>query len=236
MWLENKRIAELVRDIEKQSLAIKHNPPRQIDFASLPEPKIDFTIPFARSLFSPPRKIRMTDAAPQLGEGGFSAEALFSQHYGDEGLLRNQIARMLSENSQVALSDIVEKYPVTRGMAEIVTYINMANREEKSTLNENQRQQILWHDAQGRERYADIPLVIFTRYKGCELFCRGEVAAIFRLNVIAEGVETEKQFELLNTFGCMTYQGCLFRKPVVIDEFEAKQNSNYAAKINSNDI
>jgi hypothetical protein len=163
MWLENKRIAELVRDIEKQSLAIKHNPPRQIDFASLPEPKIDFTIPFARSLFSPPRKIRMTDAAPQLGEGGFSAEALFSQHYVDEGLLRNQIARMLSENSQVALSDIVEKYPVTRGMAEIVTYINMANREEKSTLNENQRQQILWHDAQGRERYADIPLVIFTR-------------------------------------------------------------------------
>jgi EAL domain-containing protein (putative c-di-GMP-specific phosphodiesterase class I) len=62
------------------------------------------------------------------------------------------------------------------------------------------------------------------------------VAAIFRLNVIDEGVETEKQFELLNTFGCMTYQGCLFRKPVVIDEFEAKQNSNYAAKINSNDI
>ena len=163
MWLENKRIAELIRDIEKQSLAIKHNPPKQNDFATLPEPKIDITIPFTRSLFTPPRKIRMTDAAPLLGEGEFSADALFSQHYVDEGLLRNQIARMLSENSQVALSDIVEKYPVTRGMAEIVTYINMANREEKSTLNENQRQQILWHDAEGRERYADIPLVIFTR-------------------------------------------------------------------------
>ncbi len=163
MWLENKRIAELIRDIEKQSLAIKHNPPKPVDFATLPEPKIDITIPFTRSLFSPPRKIRMTDAAPQLGEGEFSADALFSQHYVDEALLRNRIARMLSENSQVALSDIVEKYPVTRGMAEIVTYINMANREEKSTLNENQRQQILWHDAEGRERYADIPLVIFTR-------------------------------------------------------------------------
>ena len=163
MWLENKRIAELIRDIEKNSLAIKHNPPKPVDFATLPEPKIDITIPFTRSLFAPPRKIRMTDAAPLLGEGGFSADALFSQHYVDESLLRNQIARMLSENSQVALSDIVEKYPVKRGMAEIVTYINMANRDEKSTLNENQRQQILWHDAEGRERYADIPLVIFTR-------------------------------------------------------------------------
>jgi hypothetical protein len=39
MWLENKRIAELIRDIEKKSLAIKHNLPRQADFSMLSEPK-----------------------------------------------------------------------------------------------------------------------------------------------------------------------------------------------------
>lgn len=163
MWLENKRIAELIRDIEKQSLAIKHNPPKETGFATLPEPKIDITLPFTRSLFSPPRKIRMTDAAPLLGESEFSADVLFNQHYVDEGLLRNQIARMLSEKGQAALSEIVEKYPVTRGMAEIVTYINLANRDEKSTINEARRQQIPWCDVDGRQRYADIPLVIFTR-------------------------------------------------------------------------
>lgn len=163
MWLENKRIAELIRDIEKQSLAIKHNPPKETGFATLPEPKIGITLPFARSLFSPPRKIRMTDAAPLLGESEFSADALFNQHYVDEGLLRNQIARMLSEKGQAALSEIVEKYPVTRGMAEIVTYINLANRDEKSTINEVRRQQIPWCDVDGKQRYADIPLVIFTR-------------------------------------------------------------------------
>lgn len=163
MWLENKRIAELIRDIEKQSLAIKHNPPKETGFATLPEPKIGITLPFTRSLFSPPRKIRMTDAAPLLGESEFSADVLFNQHYVDEGLLRNQIARMLSEKGQAALSEIVEKYPVTRGMAEIVTYINLANRDEKSTINEARRQQISWCDVDGRQRYADIPLVIFTR-------------------------------------------------------------------------
>lgn len=163
MWLENKRIAELIRDIEKQSLAIKHTPPKATDFTTLPEPKIDINIPFTRTLFSPPRKIRMTDAAPLLGESEFSADALFSQHYVDEGLLRTQIARMLSEKGQASMSEIVDKYPVTRGMAEIVTYINLANRDEKSTINEAQRQQIPWCDAEGRQRYADIPLVIFTR-------------------------------------------------------------------------
>lgn len=163
MWLENKRIAEIIRDIEKQSLAIKHAPPKETGFATLPEPKIDITLPFTRSLFSPPRKIRMTDAAPLLGESDFSADALFNQHHVDEALLSNRIALMLSENSQVALSDIVEKYPVTRGMAEIVTYINLANLGEKFTLNENRRQQIPWFDAEGKQRYADVPLALFTR-------------------------------------------------------------------------
>jgi hypothetical protein len=98
-----------------------------------------------------------------LGSSEFSAAALFNQHYVDETLLRRQIARMLAEKGQASLSDIIEKHPVTRGMAEIVAYLNLANRDEKSTFDEAQRQQIPWRDADGRKRYADIPLVIFTR-------------------------------------------------------------------------
>lgn len=163
MWLENKYIAEQIRAIEKKALALKHTPPVAPDFSRLQEPKIALSLPFARCLFSPPRKIQMTDAAPMLGASEFSADALFNQHYVDEALLRRQIARMLAEKGQAALSDIVEKYPVTRGMAEIVAYLNLANRDEKSTFDETQRQQIPWRDADGRQRYADIPLVIFTR-------------------------------------------------------------------------
>jgi len=42
----------------------------------------------------------------------------------------------------------------------------------------------------------------------------------FRLNVIAEGVETDAQLNLLKSFGCMSYQGYLFSKPVAIEEFD----------------
>ncbi len=41
------------------------------------------------------------------------------------------------------------------------------------------------------------------------------------LNVIAEGVETEEQRELLLSNGCKRYQGYLFGKPVPIDQFNA---------------
>jgi diguanylate cyclase (GGDEF)-like protein len=41
------------------------------------------------------------------------------------------------------------------------------------------------------------------------------------LNVIAEGVETEEQRELLLSNGCRRYQGYLFGKPVPVDQFDA---------------
>jgi EAL domain-containing protein (putative c-di-GMP-specific phosphodiesterase class I) len=48
-----------------------------------------------------------------------------------------------------------------------------------------------------------------------------DLAKNFRLNVIAEGVETEEQLALLVHQGCLTYQGYLFSKPVPIEQFEA---------------
>ncbi len=47
------------------------------------------------------------------------------------------------------------------------------------------------------------------------------MAQTLNLNVIAEGVETEQQRQLLQTNGCNTYQGYLFAKPVPIQELDA---------------
>ena len=41
------------------------------------------------------------------------------------------------------------------------------------------------------------------------------------LDVIAEGVETEEQRQLLSSSGCSSYQGYLFGRPVLIEQFEA---------------
>ncbi len=47
------------------------------------------------------------------------------------------------------------------------------------------------------------------------------MAQSLNLNVIAEGVETEDQQQLLLNEGCTAYQGYLFGKPVPIEQFEA---------------
>lgn len=43
----------------------------------------------------------------------------------------------------------------------------------------------------------------------------------FEVEVIAEGVETEEQFRLLQRYGCGSSQGYLFSRPVPLEQFEA---------------
>ena len=43
----------------------------------------------------------------------------------------------------------------------------------------------------------------------------------FEMEVIAEGVETQDQLQLLQQSGCWSFQGYLFSKPVPIEDFEA---------------
>ena len=43
-----------------------------------------------------------------------------------------------------------------------------------------------------------------------------------KLNVVAEGVETEHQYRVLRDLGCDEYQGFFFARPLPPAEFEAQ--------------
>lgn len=47
-----------------------------------------------------------------------------------------------------------------------------------------------------------------------------DLANNFRINVIAEGVETELELDMLKDYGCRLYQGYLFGKPVPIEQLQ----------------
>jgi EAL domain-containing protein (putative c-di-GMP-specific phosphodiesterase class I) len=57
-----------------------------------------------------------------------------------------------------------------------------------------------------------------------------DMARNFRLNVIAEGVETQAQRNLLKEMGCQSYQGYLFGKPMPIENFSALLPKHFPTK------
>ena len=48
------------------------------------------------------------------------------------------------------------------------------------------------------------------------------MARDLEMGVITEGVETERQLNMLHTLGCDMFQGFLFSKPIPVNEFEKK--------------
>lgn len=62
------------------------------------------------------------------------------------------------------------------------------------------------------------------------------MAKALRLPVIAEGVETREQAEMLLGFGCCRMQGYYFSKPVPADEYEKMLKTEYGKGAVQNDI
>ena len=52
------------------------------------------------------------------------------------------------------------------------------------------------------------------------------IGRTIRCNIVAEGVESIEQFQLLKKFGCRFFQGYYFSKPVKVNEFERLLEAN----------
>jgi hypothetical protein len=92
-----------------------------------------------------------------------STDALFGQIYVDKQLLAQRIRQSLQTRSQISLSDLVARYPVERGLAELVTYFSIAADDDASIIDDSQHQTITWTDDAGLLRQAIFPAVIFCR-------------------------------------------------------------------------
>lgn len=125
VWLENRRVLDLVRSVETQALDLRHDPPGiglEVD-----EPGIEILLPFERPLYSPPPASEVESLIPPAEDAELEAELLFSQTYIDSARLAGNIRALLPENSSALLSDIIEMYPIEQGAAELVGYLALSD-------------------------------------------------------------------------------------------------------------
>ncbi len=120
VWLENRRVLELVRAVESVALELRNNPP---PFGlDVDEPGIDIALPFERPLYQAPAEVAVDSHVTRADEE-VDAGLLFAQTFIDQARLVATIRSVLPENSSALLSDVIAVHPVEQGAAEIVGYL-----------------------------------------------------------------------------------------------------------------
>jgi len=160
LWLENRRIMDLIKSIEVKALHLRQTPPSEKNFFKIDSITPDIELVMERKLFTSPDKPPvMTESA---GEGQAEAPPglLYSQHYIDESILKDKIRRELSLKPQISLKEISEVYPIEKGLSEIVTYMVIASRDRNSII-DTSSQQIIEYNDNGQTKRVSLPMVIF---------------------------------------------------------------------------
>lgn len=125
VWLENRRVLELVRAVEANALELRADPPEiglEVD-----EPGIEISLPFERPLYSPPPASEVESLIPPAEDADLEADLLFNQTYIDSARLAANIRSLLPEHSTALLSDIIAMYPIEQGAAELVGYLALSD-------------------------------------------------------------------------------------------------------------
>ncbi len=120
IWLENRRVLDLVRAVESVALELRDNPPT---FGlELDQPGIEIALPFERPLYQPPAAVAVESLIPPASEE-VDTGLLFTQTFIDQARLIETIRDVLPENSSALLADVIAVHPIEQGAAEVVGYL-----------------------------------------------------------------------------------------------------------------
>ncbi|WP_447943802.1 DUF3375 domain-containing protein [Microbacterium aurum] len=124
VWVENRRVLDLVRAVEASALAVRENPPRDVGL-EVDQPGVPIALPFERPLYDPQPEVAV-DSLPAPAEiDAAELEGLLSQRFVDTERLAENVRAVVPPRTAVALDEIIALYPVEEGVAEILGYLSL---------------------------------------------------------------------------------------------------------------
>lgn len=150
VWLENRRVLDLVRAVEATALEVRDTPPTiglEVD-----QPGIPICLPFDRPLYQPPVASEVDSLIPPTVEDDLPDSLLFTQTFVDSARLARHVRSLVPERSSALLEDIIALYPVEQGAAEIIGYLSLDDSELAVELDASAESVVEYPDATDPDR------------------------------------------------------------------------------------
>lgn len=158
---ENRRIVQILRGIEHKAVALRDHAPTDA-FYEVADTSPAIELPMDKLLYSPPWRPRLHVELTNDGPITIDTGALYDQHHVDRERLRKHIKRLLQTHERVSLAQVLSEQALTQGLAELVTYLDLAAADTKAVIDDSSSETIEITDATN-VRTATVPLVIFCR-------------------------------------------------------------------------
>lgn len=165
-WLENRRIMDILRQIESHALALRETPPAGM-VAAVDAASADIDLPFERPLFRVPPRVAIEDLVVEAGEEAFDIDALYSQVRVDVARLADNIVSAMAVNGQASLKSVIEAAPLEHGLAELVAYLQLGSERFTMVVDDRVSEPVRWlgeaSSGDRVERSVALPRILFTR-------------------------------------------------------------------------
>ena len=161
-WLENRRIMDILHNIENHALALRGASPSG-DFMLLDETSSTVELPLERPLYRPPFKPLIAGMVLDEGDADVDTAALYAQVVVDRAELTRNIRQELQDRSQISLAEVVARHPLRHGLTELVAYLQLAGAWPKTAVDDDVQEQVSWQSGTGVRRQATLPRIILLR-------------------------------------------------------------------------
>lgn len=143
VWLENRRIMDILRGVEAKALGLREQPPvsslmDMVDVAARIE------LPMERPLHTLTLKPDFTDMVVQAGDDDVDMSALYNEQIVDLVRLADHIRRVLQTRSQITLRELTQLQPLQQGLAELVAYLHLGSETFATVIDDSQDESIVW--------------------------------------------------------------------------------------------
>ena len=162
VWLENRRVMDILRSIESNALKLREH--RDVDLTFEIEgtaPAV--ALPIERPLYTPPEKVQLNSDGIATADEDIDSSLLFEQIYVDPERLSDGVRLALRGQPQIGLAELLDRQPLEQGLAELVTYLSLNDPSFRLVFDEQARERVHWRDPDGAERVATMPRVTFTQ-------------------------------------------------------------------------